>query len=62
MNINQRRGISPVIASIIIAAVAIAISIAVAYWIMGIGGAETKFENLKISACYFTKHSIMPIH
>jgi len=44
----NRRGISPVIATIIIVAVAIAIAIAVAFWVVGIAGLFTRFEKLEL--------------
>ena len=50
MKIN-RRGISPVIATVIIVAVAIAIAIAVAFWMTGIVGIFTgQVEQLQIVA------------
>ncbi len=48
----NRKGISPVIATVIIVAVAIAIAIAVAYWVLGIVPAFTKYEELKITNAY----------
>ena len=48
----NKRGISPVIATIIIVAVAIAISIAVAFWITGIAGLFTRYEKLEIQYIY----------
>jgi len=48
----NRRGISPVIATIIIVAVAIAIAIAVAFWVVGIAGLFTRYEKLEISYIY----------
>ena len=50
---KSRKGISPVIATIIIVAVAIAIAIAVAYWVVGIAGIFTRFEKLEISAAWY---------
>jgi flagellin-like protein len=50
--LKNRRGISPVIATIIIVAVAIAIAIAVAFWVVGIAGLFTRFEKLEISYIY----------
>jgi flagellin-like protein len=52
----NRRGISPVIATIIIVAVAIAIAIAVAFWVVGIAGLFTRFEKLEISYIYADKN------
>jgi flagellin-like protein len=51
----NRRGISPVIATIIIVAVAIAIAIAVAFWVVGIAGLFTRYEKLEISYIYADK-------
>jgi len=48
----NRKGISPVIATVIIVAVAIAIAIAVAYWVLGIVPAFTRYEELKIVNAY----------
>jgi flagellin-like protein len=48
MKLNKK-GISPVIATVIIVAVAIAVAIAVAYWVTGIIPAFTRYEELKIS-------------
>jgi flagellin-like protein len=50
--LKNRRGISPVIATIIIVAVAIAIAIAVAFWVVGIAGLFTRYEKLEISYIY----------
>ncbi len=48
----RRRGISPVIATVIIVAVAIAIAIAVAFWMTGIVGLFTNFEQVQIQSAY----------
>ena len=45
---GARRGISPVIATVIIVAVAIAIAIAVAGWLMGLWGGFGQTEALKV--------------
>ena len=45
---GARRGISPVIATVIIVAVAIAIAIAVAGWLMGLWGGFGQTEALRI--------------
>jgi flagellin-like protein len=45
---QKRRGISPVIATVIIVAVTIAVAIAVAFWMTGIVGLFTGFEQLQI--------------
>lgn len=48
----RRRGISPVIATVIIVAVTIAVAIAVAFWMTGIIGLFTGFEQLQITSIY----------
>ncbi len=49
---SLRKGISPVIATVIIVAVAIAIAVAVAFWITGIVGLFTRYEKLEIVNAY----------
>ncbi len=49
---NKKRGVSPVIATIIIVAIAIAISIAVALYLTGITGTFTRFERLDVTSAY----------
>jgi len=51
----NNKGISPVIATVILVAVAIAIAIAVAFWMTGIIGLFTRFEKLEITYVYATK-------
>jgi len=46
------KAVSPVIATIIIVAIAIVMSIAVAYWMLGLGGAFTRFEKLEFQSGY----------
>jgi FlaG/FlaF family flagellin (archaellin) len=46
------RGISTVIATIIIVSIAIVMAIAAAYWAMGIGNAFTKFEKIEFTNIY----------
>ena len=48
----NKKGISPIIATVIIVAVAIGVSISVAYWVTGIVPAFTRYEELKIGSCY----------
>ena len=48
----RRRGISPVIATVILVAVAIAVAIAVAFWMTGIVGLFTGFEELQITSAF----------
>jgi flagellin-like protein len=50
----DRRGISPVIATVIIVAVTIAVSIAVAYWMGGLASFFTRFEKIEIGTAYAT--------
>jgi archaeal flagellin N-terminal-like domain len=44
----EKKGISPVIATVIIVAVTIAVAIAVAFWMTGIVGLFTGFEQVQI--------------
>jgi len=46
--VKGKKGISPVISTIIIVAIAIAVSIAAGYWMIGITTALTRFEKLTI--------------
>ncbi|MEM4978942.1 MAG: archaellin/type IV pilin N-terminal domain-containing protein, partial [Candidatus Nezhaarchaeales archaeon] len=48
----DEKAISPVIATIIIVAVAIVMSIAVAYWMMGLATTFTRYEKLEYTAAY----------
>jgi FlaG/FlaF family flagellin (archaellin) len=57
----DRKGISTVIATIIIVAIAIVMSIAVAYWVMGIGGSFTRFEKLQFTSAYATSDTSVNI-
>ena len=50
MENKKSKGISPVIATIIMVAVAIVISIAAAFWLTGLMGAFTTYENIRITA------------
>jgi flagellin-like protein len=45
---RRRRAVSPVIATVILVAIAITVSVAVAYWMGGIAGSFTKFEQVEI--------------
>jgi flagellin-like protein len=51
---GKDRAVSPVIATIIIVAVAIVMSIAVAYWVLGLAGTFTRYEKLEIMSMYAT--------
>jgi flagellin-like protein len=52
---RDEKGVSPVIATIILVAVAIVMAIAVAYWALGLGGTFTRYEKIEISSMYATK-------
>jgi flagellin-like protein len=56
---QKRRGISPVIATVIIVAVTIAVAIAVAFWMTGIVGLFTGFEQLQITSIYDNSSGIV---
>ncbi|MCE4599303.1 MAG: hypothetical protein F7C81_03800, partial [Desulfurococcales archaeon] len=62
MTRKTRRGISPVIATVIIVAVAIAIAIAVAGWIMGLWGGFGKTESLKVFPDSYINTSDKTLH
>jgi len=49
---GDRRAVSPVIATIILVAVAIVMAIAVAYWALGLGGTFTRYEKIEIMSAY----------
>ncbi|MEM1581471.1 MAG: archaellin/type IV pilin N-terminal domain-containing protein [Candidatus Bathyarchaeia archaeon] len=51
----DKRGISPVVATVILVAVTIVVAVAVAYWMGGITGLYTKFEKLEIVSIYAEK-------
>jgi len=55
--IRRRRGISPVIAIVILIAVAVALGIAVAFWATGLIGTLGKVEKLEIRTAYAEKNS-----
>lgn len=50
--LRNKKGISPVIATVIIVAVTIAVAIAVAFWMGGLVNIFTRFEKLEISSAY----------
>ncbi|MEM0236163.1 archaellin/type IV pilin N-terminal domain-containing protein [Thermofilum sp.] len=56
---QKRSGISPVIATVIIVAVTIAVAIAVAFWMTGIVGLFTGFEQLQITSIYDNSSGIV---
>ena len=51
---RSKKGISPVIATVILVAITIAISISAAYWMSGISGQYTGFEKVEIPTAYCT--------
>ena len=50
--VRDKRGISPVITTVILVAVGIAIAVAVALWMSGLVGLFTRFEQLEIKSRY----------
>ena len=48
----NKKGISPVIATVIIVSVAIAIAVAVAFWMTGITGLFTRYEKIEVTNAY----------
>ncbi|GAG85816.1 unnamed protein product, partial [marine sediment metagenome] len=57
--LRKRKGVSPVIATVIIVAVTITVAVAVAYWMSGIAGQYTQFEKVEIQSaeCNFIPES-----
>ncbi len=51
------KAVSPVIATIIIVAIAIVMAIAVAYWMLGLGSSFTKYEKIEFTSAYASKVS-----
>jgi len=51
-SMRDKRGISPVITTVILVAVGIAIAVAVALWMSGLVGLFTRFEQLEIKNRY----------
>lgn len=54
------KAVSPVIATIIIVAIAITMSIAVAYWLLGLGSSFTKFEKVEFTTAYADVGGVSP--
>lgn len=52
------KAVSPVIATIIIVAIAITMSIAVAYWLLGLGSSFTKYEKVEFTTAYVTGNEV----
>ena len=56
-NMKNRKAVSPVIATVILVAVAITVSVAVSYWMGGISSQYTQFEKIEIQSGYSQKQS-----
>jgi flagellin-like protein len=54
MTTRQRRAVSPVIATVILIAVAVALGIAVAFWASGLTSSFSKYEKLGVNVQYAT--------
>jgi len=54
---RSKSGISPVMATVILVAIAIVIAIAVAFWASGLVGVFTRFEKLEITSAYYDVNS-----
>lgn len=52
LKLKNRKGLSPVIATVILVAVAITVAVSVAYWMSSIAGQYTTFEKVEIPAHY----------
>jgi len=50
--LRKRRALSPVIATVILVAVALTVAVAVSYWMSGIAGQYTAFEKVEIQSAY----------
>ena len=55
--LRGHRAISPVIATVILIAVAVAIGLAVSFWASGLTGTMTKFEKLEMRTAYASSTS-----
>ncbi|MEM3638366.1 MAG: archaellin/type IV pilin N-terminal domain-containing protein [Conexivisphaerales archaeon] len=51
---NRRKAVSPVIATVILIAVAVALGIAVAFWASGLTSSFSKYEKLGVNTQYAT--------
>jgi len=59
--LGNRKGVSPVIATVILVAVTIVVAVAVAYWMGSIAGLYTRSENLEIQSHFMTKCNLTEI-
>jgi len=57
-----KAGISPVMATVILVAIAIVIAIAVAFWATGLVGVFTRFEKIEIQSIYATDSTTIKLH
>jgi flagellin-like protein len=55
MTFEKRKGVSPVIATVILVAVAITVAVGVSYWMGGISSQYTQFEKVEISTGWSEK-------
>ena len=55
---RSRRAVSPVIATVILVAIAITVAVAVAYWMGGIAGQYTRFEQIEIQSAVVSAHGV----
>lgn len=53
----RRKAVSPVIATVILVAVALTVAVSVAFWMGGIAGQYTKFEQVEINTAYSVMHT-----
>jgi len=53
--LGKSRGVSPVIATVILVAVTITVAVAVSYWMSGISSQYTKFEKIEIQSGWSVK-------
>jgi flagellin-like protein len=60
MTTRQRRAVSPVIATVILIAVAVALGIAVAFWASGLTSSFSKYEKLGVNTQYATLSTCPP--
>jgi len=55
IKLSKRKAISPVIATVILVAVAITVAVGVSYWMSGIAGQYTSFEKVEIKSAYASR-------
>jgi len=58
----SRKGISPVIATVILVAVAITVAVSVAYWMGGISSMYTRLEKIEVSGTSVSKNATTGIY